>query len=160
MRPVISRVGTLSNGVGGLTVREQPSTNMRTGKPPSGDRIVIFSWVLGTFTGVVLSALLFLATYSLGYVSFPPVSTSSSPSAALVAGSLTPTDCPECSPTATEAGAADASETPTPTASQEIQSPTPASHDFGATATQACTTFRNRFPGTPCPVFRTPTPAP
>lgn len=138
----------------------QQPVDKRTGGPPGGNRAVIFSWLLGTFTGVVLSVLLFLAAYSLGYISFRSGSASSTPSAALVAGSSTPTDCPACTPTATEPGISLPSETPTLTATQEAVSPSPASPDFAATATQACATFRNRFPGTPCPRFKTPTPGP
>jgi hypothetical protein len=141
-------------------VFEQQPTDTRSVRPRSDNRMLIFSWVLGTFTGVVISSLLFLATYSLGYVSFRSTSAPASLSAAVVVESPTPTDCPECTPTATETGAAQATETPTPAPSQEIQSSATPFADFAATATQACATFHNRFPGTPCPRFRTPTPSP
>jgi hypothetical protein len=127
-------------------------------RSPELDRMFLLVLVIGILTGLILATIL-----GLGLISFGYLSVGSSPATCGTQTTICPPTvaflpvCPTCAAvSAPSEGTATPSPTPVATEAQGGTS-TP---DYAATATQACSIFRNRFPGTPCPRFKTPTPPP
>ncbi len=122
----------------------QPNPTVRAPKPGSPDRIFVLVLIVGILIGMVLAGILGIGLYAFGWVNLGGCVT--------VPG--TPAYCPptaiyflpEC-PT-NEAGCFI---TVTPTQTPEGTVAPAATPDFAATATQACSEWNARFPGTPCP---------
>ena len=143
----------------------QDRSNTPIRKPPgkSGDvdMLLILSWGLGLLSGMVVSAIAVISALGLGYLSLgvqgasaqEPLSASAS---AVVDTLVAETQLAEGLMEGTPVGPFIASGTPTPPGTI-LPTATP---NYIATATQACSLFRSSFPGTPCPGFNTPTPAP
>ncbi len=137
---------------------EPPTTPKGRARSPELDRTFLLVLVIGILTGLILATILGLGLISFGYLSVGssqaacgPQSSSCPPTVAFLP--VCPTCAAASSPiviTATPLPTGTATDTPLP-------SFTP---DYASTATQACSIFRNRFPGTPCPRFSTPTPPP
>ena len=131
----------------------QPHPAVRPPKLASGDRTFMLALALGILIGLALAGIAGIVLYGIGWLGECP------PAAAGPGESCPPTaiyflpDCPTnaagCFFTSTP------TETPTPEATAQPAAATP---DFAATATQACSDWRSRFPATPCPAFLTPTP--
>ena len=132
----------------------QPNPAVRAPKPASSNRLFLLVLIVGILIGMVLAAILGIGLYAFGWVN--------------VGGCVTVPGTPAyCPPTAiyflpecptNEAGCF-ITATPTATLTPEMTTAAPAATpDFAATATQACSDWRSRFPATPCPAFLTPTP--
>jgi hypothetical protein len=123
---------------------------VRPPKPIPPDVMFVLLLVDGALIGIVLSALLAVGLYGFGWLSFGV----GLPGQALEEVYPPPPVffpvCPTCSVSCTATSPAEPTPTPTHT-----PTPTP---DFPATATQACSDWRWRFPATPCPAFVTPSP--
>jgi hypothetical protein len=133
----------------------QPHPAVRALKPALPDRSFVLVLIVGILIGTVLSAILGIGLYAYGWLDFgagspPPTSPALCPPTAAFLPA-----CPTCAAACLSTMALSA--TPSP---ENTPVPATATPDFAATATQACTVFRNRFPGTPCPRLPTPTPGP
>ena len=131
------------------------SPNRRPAPAQAGglNRLFVLSWGIGMMTGLVASAIAVIGALALGYVSLgvqPAAAQSLSPITA-----DTPTAASTLMAEAVDQGTPTPSATPAATLAPPTRLP-----DFAATATQACSLFRSGFPGTPCPRYSTPTPAP
>jgi hypothetical protein len=137
---------------------DSPSLHSAQAKPGGINRLFVLSWGIGLMTGVVASTIAVIGALELGYVSF-----GAQPASAQASGPAMPTPT-ELAASPTVLMEALVENTPTPTGTQAIASviPVPATivPNYAATATQACSSFNSRFPGTPCPRFNTPTPGP
>ncbi|MCJ7676212.1 MAG: hypothetical protein MUO35_00645 [Anaerolineales bacterium] len=114
-------------------------------------RLLVFSWGLGMMTGLVTAAVAVMGAIALGYIA---LGTPAGAAPAAVLTSATPvglglTGTPAATLSTVEASPATL--TPSPTTAVLTSTPVPPTANFAATATQACATFRSRFPGTPCP---------
>ena len=132
----------------------RPNPAVRPPKPASQDRSFLLALIIGILIGFVLAALLGIGLYAFGWIEWWDASPAT----------LVPDACPataiyflpECP---TNAAGCFVTSTPTITPTPEpTLAPAAATPDFAATATQACSTWRLSFPGTPCPPFLTPTP--
>jgi hypothetical protein len=125
-----------------------PHPAVRALRAAAPDRTFVLVLIVGVLIGMVLSAIAGIGLYAFGWLDFgggafaPAPTALCAPTAAFLP--LCPTCDAACSQTATP--------TPTP---ESTASPVP---DFAATATQACSDWRSRFPATPCPAFVTPSP--
>ncbi len=137
---------------------QPPTTPTGNRRRPELDRMFLLVLVIGILTGLILATIL-----GLGLISFGYLSVGSSSAACGSQGSVCPPTaaflpvCPTC-------GAVSApvviTATPLPTSTATDTPAATSTPDYATTATQACSIFRNRFPGTPCPRFKTPTPPP
>jgi hypothetical protein len=141
--------------------RSKPPIRKLAGKSGSEASLFVMSWGLGMMSGVVASAIAVMCALALGYLSLGVQVVSaqeslSSPANTIVEVLGSPTQLAEASMdgTPTVTGHLLPSATPTPPATIL---PTTAPN-YIATATQACSLFQSKFPGTPCPRFNTPTP--
>ncbi len=128
----------------------QPRPAARAPTPASPDRLFVLALIVGILIGLVLAAIGGMGLYAFGWLGVGEC-----PSALTTPGYCPPTAIyffPEC-PT-NEAGCF-VTATPSP---DTTVAPPAATPDFAATATQACSDWRSRFPGTPCPPFVTPSP--
>jgi hypothetical protein len=137
---------------------QPPMTPPGRPRSPELDQMFLLVLVIGILTGLVLATIL-----GLGLISFGYVSVGSYPAACGSQTTICPPTiaflpvCPTCAAiSAPSVGTATPSPTPMTT---EVPGGT-STPDYAATATQACSIFHNRFPGTPCPRFKTPTPPP
>ena len=146
-----------------MQTRMNPPTRKPPGKSGGVTQLLVLSWSLGLLSGLAASAIAVMAALALGYLDLGVQVASgqeplSGPAAALVETQVAQTPLAEAlmEGTPTPMEALIPSTTPTPPATI-LPTATP---NYVATATQSCATFRSRFPGTPCPLFRTPTPGP
>jgi len=133
----------------------QPHPAVRASKPASANRSFRLVLIVGILIGTALAAILGIGLYASGWLDLgggvaAPTSLALCPPTA----SFLPA-CPTCAPACVATVAPSVSPSP-----ENTPVPATATPDFAATATQACAVFRYRFPGTPCPRFRTPTPGP
>jgi len=129
----------------------RPHPAVRAFKPASPDATFVLVLIVGILTGMVLSAILGMGLYAFGWLDFVGASAAPDPQ---VLCAPTAAFLPVC-PTSNAACMLTATPTPTP---ESTAAPAAATPDFAATATQACSEWRSRFPATPCPAFVTPSP--
>lgn len=106
----------------------------------SSNRVFIMTLLIGILMGMVIVGTLWYGLYFFGYIS---ILGEELPSSVQITEVKVPV-CPTCGPTPTERNILVVTPTLTPTSS------------FGATATAACGSFLERFPGTPCPTLSPP----
>jgi len=128
----------------------QPHPAVRLPRPASPDRTFVLVLIVGILIGLALSAILAIGLYAFGWWDWgalpaPVAQPLCAPTAAFLPA------CPTCD------AACRLTATPTPTP-ESTAAPAAATPDFAATATQACSEWRSRFPATPCPAFVTPSP--
>lgn len=105
---------------------------------PSKNSLFLLTLLIGVLMGIVIMCMVGYGLYFFGYitliddVSIQPTVQSTE---------VTPLVCPTCEPATAESMIIVVTPTLSPTATL----------DFGATATAACATFNQQFPGTPCP---------
>jgi hypothetical protein len=131
-----------------------PNPAIRAPKPALPDRLFVLALIIGILIGLALAAILVMGLYAFGWLNLgttlpSPTSPVSCPPTAIYFLPECPTNEAGCFVTATP------SATPTPETTVE---PPAATIDFAATATQVCSTWRSRFPATPCPLFVTVSP--
>ena len=132
----------------------QPHPAVRPPKPALPDRLFLLALVIGILIGLVLAALVGIGLYAFGWIEWwdatPPTAVPEAcPPTAIYFLPECPTNAAGCFVTSTPTA------TPTP---ESTAAPAAATPDFAATATQACSEWRSRFPATPCPAFVTPSP--
>ena len=122
-----------SGALGGENMQESQPDHIRQAGPRRAGYNIYLTLVIGILIGVLLTLLLGTGLYGLGYLSIAAPLPAACPATPDLRAVCPPSGfCPTsaaCPPTATPP-------------------PTP---DFGATATSACGTFQEQFPGTPCP---------
>jgi len=106
----------------------------------SSNRVFVMILLIGILMGMVIMGLLGYGLYFFGYIMIPGEEL---PSTVHVTEVKIPV-CPTC---------VSVSEEPKVIVVTPTLSPTP---DFGATATAACGSFNDQFPGTPCPTLSNP----
>lgn len=135
-----------------------PTTPTGRRRSPELDRMFLLVLMIGILTGLILATILGLGLISFGYLSVgaSPAACGSQTSVCPPTVAFLPV-CPTC---AAVSAPLVITATPLPTSTATDTPAATSTPDYIATATQACSIFRNRFPGTPCPRFRTPTPPP
>ncbi len=106
----------------------------------SSNRVFMMILLIGILMGMVIMGLLGYGMYFFGYITIP----GEEPLSTVHVTEVKIPVCPTCEPS---------SEEPEVIVVTPILSPTP---DFGATATAACGSFNDQFPGTPCPTLSNP----
>jgi hypothetical protein len=106
-------------------------------------RLFLQTLLIGVLMGIVIMCLVGYGLYFFGYVTL--VDEAVTQPVVQVTEVRIPV-CPTCEPTASEAEILVVTPSPSSTV-------TP---DFAATATVACASFNQQFPGTPCPVTPSP----
>jgi hypothetical protein len=119
--------------------RSTESSQAAGRSPRSKMRELVTLMVLGFLIGIVFTLFVGTVLWSLGYVSLGESGCPDGDSICPPTAAVAPT-CPTC-----EVLIVTVTPTRTPT---NTPSPTP---DIRATATAACETFSEQFPGTPCP---------
>jgi hypothetical protein len=108
--------------------------------PTSSNRVFLMTLLIGILMGIVIMTLFGYGLYFFGYISILDDGAQSTVHVTEVKIPI----CPTCEP---------GSETPDVIVVTPTLSPTP---DYGATATSACGSFNEQFPGTPCPTLSNP----
>ena len=106
----------------------------------SSNRVFVMILLIGILMGMVIMGLLGYGMYFFGYITIP----GEEPLSAVHVTEVKIPVCPTCEPV---------SEEPEVIVVTPTLSPTP---DYGATATAACGSFNEQFPGTPCPTLSNP----
>ena len=127
----------------------QPHPAVRALKAAAPDRSFLLVLIVGILIGMVLSAILGIGLYAFGWLDFGGGALAPAPTALCAPTAAFLPLCPTCD------SACSVTATPTP---ENTPTPAAATPDFAATATQACSDWRSRFPATPCPAFVTPSP--
>ncbi|NIS81727.1 MAG: hypothetical protein GTO14_16315 [Anaerolineales bacterium] len=122
------------------TKNTEPSST--PGTTPS-NRLFLLTLLIGVLMGMVIMCLVGYGLYFFGYVTL--VDETTAQPVVQVTEVRIPV-CPTCVPTPADAKILVVTPTTTPTA-------TP---NFAATATAACESFNQQFPGTPCPATPSP----
>lgn len=117
------------------TINTEPSSKP---SPTPSSRLFLLTLLIGILMGMVIMCLVGYGLYFFGYVTF--VDEVTTQPEVRVTEVRIPV-CPTCEPTPIDAKILVVTPTPGPT-------DTP---DFAATATAACASFNQQFPGTPCP---------
>lgn len=107
---------------------------------PKSNRVFVMILLIGMLMGMVIMGLLGYGMYFFGYITIPGEALQSTVQITEVKIPV----CPTCEP---------ASQEPDVIVVTPTLSPTP---DYGATATAACGSFNDEFPGTPCPTLSNP----
>jgi hypothetical protein len=123
--------------------------------------VFILVLAIGILIGMILAAIAGMGLVAFGVLSLGPAGACPQTPVCPPTAAFLPV-CPTCAAALTSEVTAPATPTVTltPVPPTETAVPATATPDYVATATQACAYFRSRFPGTPCPRFRTPTPVP